>query len=111
MKKVWAWLKKYGALLLGGVLALLGAGWLWSRSKSKLGKVKDELAVAEATKEIARLKSAREAIERMVGEKGEALTLIDQKLDDNRLKIIQAHEGGEDMTDEELATAFADLGV
>ena len=109
--KAWPWLKKWGAAILGGIVAILGAVLLFKTYKGKLGKVKDELAIAEAIKEIGKLQGVRSAIEERVGEKDEAIGIIDHKLAENRRRIVEAHEGGEDLTDEEVLEEYARLGI
>lgn len=113
--KVWAWLKKWGGVLFGGLTAallfVLGAGWLWSRRERMLGRVKDELAVEKAKADIALLRGVREEIVRQVGEKDQATVEIDERLLDNRRKIVEAHEGGEGLEGEDLERAYAELGI
>jgi len=115
MSKAWAWLKKWGGALFGGLAAallfVLGAGWLWRRQERTLGRVKDEMAVAKAKADIALLQGVREEIVRQVGEKDQATAEIDEKLLDNRRKIVEAHEGGEGLEGEDLERAFAELGL
>jgi len=110
MAKVWAWLKKWGALLFGVLLVLVGAGWLWQRRSNELGRVKDELAVSKAKERIAFLKGQREEVARAVGEDDDAVKIIDDELARNRREVIEAHEFGQGMTDQEVADAFDRLG-
>jgi hypothetical protein len=114
MKKAWEWTKKWGGLLFGTIAAvlllLLGGGWLWRKKKAEVGALKDELAVSEATKEIERLRALRKGVAERVGEKDQAIDEIDAELADNQRKIVEAHEGGEDLSAEEIAAEFARLG-
>ena len=108
--KFWAWLKKWGIALLGGLLTLLTFGWFAKRKFSELGRVKDELALAEATAEIGKLRASRDAIEERVGEKDAVIEAIDESLTAQRRKLVEAHQLGEGKTDEEITNIFARLG-
>lgn len=110
MTAVWAWLRKWGALVVGVLLLVLGGGWLWRRREAALGRVRDELAVERAKREIERLRGQREEVARQVGEKDEAIAAIDSRLAENARKIVEAHEGGAGLTDEQVAEAFTRLG-
>jgi hypothetical protein len=113
--KAWQWLKKWGGLFFGGIVAALlfvmGAGWLWRRREAMLGRVRDELAVEKAKSEIARLQGMRAEVVRQVGENDAATAEIDEQLLGNRRKIVEAHEHGEGLSSEELERAFAELGI
>lgn len=108
--KAWPWFKKGGMALVGLLAILLGLRWLF-RTKGRLGRVKDKLAIAEATKEIEKLQAVRDAVEERVGEKDEAIQSIDRQLVENKRRIIDAHEGGEELTDEEMLEEFDRLGI
>lgn len=110
MKKVWSMLKRYGALALGVLLFLLGGGWLWYRRDRILGRLKDEVRVADARREIERLRGQREEIARQVGEADEAILEIDRKLARNRRAVVESFEDGEGLSDDEVDEAFARLG-
>lgn len=110
MKKAWDWVKRWGAFLFAGLLVLMGAGWLWRRRTAELGRVQNELAVARAQKEIARLQGQRDEVALRVGEKDEKVEEIDKQLAANRRKIVEAHEHGQGLSDEEVEVAFARLG-
>lgn len=111
MTEVWGTIKKWGAAIAAGLLFLIGMGWLWRRKQRELGALKDELAVANATKEISRLTAVREETAKQVGEKDQAIEEIDAQLAANKRAIVEAHEGGEGLTDEEMLAAFARLGL
>lgn len=110
MKKAWAWIKKWGAAILGALLVVLGGGWLWRRHKRKVGEVKDKLAVAVATKRIERLRGERVQLAARVGEKDEKIEDLDKKIASNKRMIIEAHEYGEGLDDEDIEREFERLG-
>ena len=114
MKKAWAFVKKWGGAIFGALaallLALLGVGWLWRKKQAEVGALKDELAVAEATKEIATLRARREEVAARVGEKDVEIKAIDAELAENQRKIVEAHEGGEGLSADEIAAEFSRLG-
>jgi uncharacterized protein HemX len=108
--KAWAWLKKWGLVLLALLLSLVGAAWVLNRQKSKLGQLRDELAVAEATQAIAALRARREEVAARVGEQDVEIQEIDGQLADNQRKIVEAYEGGAGLSAEEVAAELARLG-
>ena len=112
MTKVWAWLKKYWYIVVGALLAIAGIGGAAAvyEQKRKVGKLKDELAVAEATKEIEKLRAVRAQIAGQVTFKDEAIEGLDRQILDNQRKIIEAHEDSADLTDEEMLAEFDRLG-
>lgn len=110
MKKLWAWIKKWWGAVVAALAAIFGGLLLWRRHKRKLGAVKDELAVAEATKEISRLKGVREEVARQVHRDDVAIKAIDDEIKHQKRKVVEAHEVDEGMSDEEVAQAFDDAG-
>ena len=110
MTKVWNWLKRAGVWIAGGLLLLLGVGWLWRTQSAKLGQLRDRATVEKALSETYKLRAQRTAVAERVGEKDDAIEEIDRRLDENKRRIIEAHEHGEGMTDDEVDDAFDRLG-
>ena len=106
MTKVWAWLKKWGAWILGVLVAILTLGLVGRHVAKKLGKLKDEKALAEATAEVKRLEALREEVHARVGEKDEAAIELDRQIQAQKRRAVEAYEGGEGLSDEELEDAF-----
>ena len=111
---VWAWLKKWGGALFGALFAVvvvvLGGGWIWRRQQKALGAAKDAQKVAEATRELAALRTAREGIAERLGEHSMEAAYVDERLRASKRSIVDLHENGELIPDEELENVFAELG-
>jgi HAMP domain-containing protein len=108
--KIWQTLKSWGLAIAGVLLVVLGAGWLWRRKQSELGRVRDELAAKEALTEVRRLEALREEVARQVGEKDVAIEAIDGLLAENQRKLVEAHDGGQGLSDDEVSRLFGRLG-
>jgi hypothetical protein len=106
----WAAVKKWAGWLVGGLAVLLGAGWLWRRRERELGQLKDKAQAAEAKRAIAHLQGRREELARELGEQDEAVQALEEALRKNRRRLVEAHEGGEELSDDEVERAFARLG-
>jgi hypothetical protein len=109
MKKAWTWLKRWGLAIAGALAVVLGAGWLWHRRSTALGRVTDKLAVEKARTQIAELQGMRTMLTERLDEKDEAIRTIDEQLAENKRRIVEAHEYGEGMTDAEIEEAFKRL--
>jgi hypothetical protein len=110
VNKVWAFLKRWGAALAGLLLALLGAGWMWKRKQAEIARLKDQAAVDRALKDMEGLRAVRERVAKEEGTTAAQITVIDESLAENRRKIVEAHEGMENLKDDEVEEAFHRLG-
>lgn len=110
LRDAWAWVKRWGAAIAGVLLVVLGAGWLWRRQKAALGRAKDAAAIAEARREMDVLRATREEVARQVGEQDQAIAEIDARIAASKREIVDLHEGGEDIPDDQLDDVFARLG-
>lgn len=108
--KAWTWMKKWGLAIAGGLLAVLGAGWLWRRQREKLGRVKDELAVARAKSKIDELRAVRREVESRLGETDKSIEVIDRQINEQRQVIVEAHENGANLSAEDVAEEMRRLG-
>lgn len=109
MKKALDWIKRWGAAIGGLAIVLIGAGWLWQRQRNALGKVKDRLAVAEATKEIAALRARRQAVADRLGEINPMVEELDAEIAAQRLLVLEAHEVDPGLSDEEVAARLREV--
>ena len=110
MKKTWLFLKRWGLALFGVLAAIVTLG-LYARHKQReLGAVKDELEIANATKEMARLRAQREMLAPQVKENDAVIEDLDSQMVRQKRRIIEAHENGRGLTDEEVVDEFARLG-
>lgn len=107
-------LKKWGGLVFGGLgallLALVGAGWLWRRKEAELAQVRDQLVVEEAQREIAVLQATRAGVAAQVGEQDAAVDELDVRLAVQRRRLVEAHDGMEGLSDDDVAAMFSRLG-
>ncbi len=109
MKKAWQWLKKWGGLVGGAIasvlLGILTLGWWNRRQKEKIDKARDEAAIAKAQSEVKRLQAVRAEVHARVGEEDEAIKHIDAQLREQKERVLEAaNEGDEvkELSDEEL---------
>lgn len=110
MAKAWVWIKKWGAAIAGLLLVLLGAGWMWRRKQAEVAKLKDEAAVATALREMEALRAVRERLHAEEKPVAAEIAAIDQQLKDNKRKIVEAHEGMQNIPDADIDDAFSRLG-
>jgi hypothetical protein len=108
--KIWQWLKRFGLAIAGVVLALAGVGWLWARHRESVGALQDELAVERAQNAIRELKAVRAHVLNSADVKKEQIESIDADIARNKRAIIEAHENGKGLSDDEVEDAFARLG-
>lgn len=108
MRRLWTWLKgRWQWLLLGATLLF---GGLFVRERRILGKVRDELALARAKREVARLEGERAAVSKYADTVEAEIERIDAEIHEARLRAVRAHEGGEELRGEALLDAFKELG-
>lgn len=108
MRRLWTWLKgRWQWLLLGATLLF---GGLFVRERRILGRVRDELALARAKKEVARLEGEREALSESVNRSEAIISRVDSEIYRARLAAVRAHEGGEELRGKALLDAFKELG-
>lgn len=108
MRRAWAWLKgRWHWLLLGATLLF---GGLFVRESRILGRVRDELALARAKKEVARLEGERAAVSKYADTVEAEIERIDAEIHEARLRAVHAHEGGTELRGAELDAAFKELG-
>jgi hypothetical protein len=108
VKRVWAWLKRRGWLLLVAVCLLFGLEF--ARRGRTLRTLRDELALARARQNVERLRALRDA----AGELGEAnqsvIERIDAEIYDQRVVAVRAYEEGRELPLPEVEKRFAELG-
>jgi hypothetical protein len=107
---MWAKLKQWGLAIASLLLVVLGAGWLWRRYKGELGRVKDKLAVKEALTKVAELRATRAQIVERVGEQDEAIEGLDNRITEQKRRVVRAHELGSSVPEDQIADAFEKAG-
>lgn len=113
MTEAWAWLKKWGSWLLGGLvtvlLVVLTGGWWLRHQRQKTQRAQDEATIAEARAEVRRLEAVRREVEKRVGEKDEAIQHIDAQIREQQRRVVSAAGAGEGLDDDELAARFREV--
>lgn len=114
MKAAWLFLKKWGALIGGVLLALLTLGLVGGFAARKFWRdrlqAEDKARVADAEKKLEYLRGAREFIERRVDEEDETKKHLDAQIEEQREVIRETMSRGAGMSDEEVAAEFSRLG-
>ncbi len=105
--KVCKWLKNYGGFLLGGIIAILGAGWLYQRKVTL--NVRDDLKVQEVKTKVAELQAVSHRLEEEDKKDEEEVRRIEVQREELKEEIEEAHTVS-GMSDDEVLAAFADLG-
>jgi hypothetical protein len=111
LKKVWAWLKKFGVWIALGLLTVFGFGWLWQRRGKIIGALKDRVAVEQAVSRTKALQAQREILKEQDAEHVEEIERIDTELARQRQQIRDAFENGDKATEEEIDAELARLGL
>lgn len=106
LRKVWGWIVA-GVIGLG---AVLGAVFFFRRNRTALAQAEDKSVVAEALKDIERVRGQREEVERRVGDQTDHLAEIDRELAEKRRRVVaHVHHDAETLTDEEVEERFRAL--
>jgi hypothetical protein len=108
--RAWAWLRRWWAGLVAGVVLLLAVAGVVRRRQLELGKARDEAAVAEARRRMDELRARRVEVHARVDEKSEEITTLDAQILESKRQIVALHEGGDKIPDKQLDDAFAQLG-
>lgn len=110
LKNAWAWIRKHGAIVLGGLALLLGAYIIWRRYHDKLGSLSDALEVERARREIATLQERRDQLVARADSRALEVAAIEQEIVAQQRRAVEATYRVEAMTDEEVVEAFGRLG-
>lgn len=110
MKKLWGWLKEWGAWLVGGLVTLLTLGFIFKRHWRKKLHKRDLRALEEAEKQLAYLKGLKSSIEERASKEDEAIRSIDTQIEKQRTRIRETMELGAGMSAEEVSAEFDRMG-
>lgn len=106
MTKAWPWLKKWGWALLAGLVAILTLGFVSLHVKKLLGRLRDEKQLAEAKAEIEKLEAVRTRVRAQRTEEDAAVVELNARITEQKRRAVEAFEGGEGLSDEQLEDAF-----
>ena len=101
-----AWLKRWGGWILGGLVFVLSLGLVRRHVKRKLGKLRDEKQLAEATARIGELRVLRKEVASQIGNRDVEVVALDQQIEAAKRQAVSAFVGGEGLSDEELEDAY-----
>lgn len=96
--------------VVGLLLALLGAGWVWSRHLRVSRQIADRVAVATALREIAMLEERRAELSADERAEDAQLAAVDSELRQAKRAVVEAHKRGDGLSDAEVVAAFERLG-
>ena len=109
LKKVWAWVKANVVGLLVGLVAVLGAGWLWGYHRRRVRSLEDELAVERAQRRVAALDARRKALEERGAEAAAELAALESERREVQRQTVALAGDVAALSDEEVERAFRDL--
>lgn len=106
MKKVWGWV----VAALGAITAVLGFV-LWRKyQKDHVNTLQDALEVAKAEKKVVALDTERRILEGAIEGRGEEIAIVDDQLDDNRRRIVEARTGAKHLDEAGVLAEYRRLG-
>lgn len=108
--RIWAWLKKWGALIVGVLLAVLTLGYVGRKVWRDRLVAEDKAKIEKAEREMAALRVRREEVEKLIGPQDAAVAKLDEQIEEQREVIRETMRTGAGMSDEEVAAEFARLG-
>lgn len=92
MTAAWAWLKRWGALVLGALLLVLGGGWLWRRERDKRLDAETRAEVNRLREKIASAKAIRKRLVEDADGQTRAIDKLDDAIASNERAIAAAHD-------------------
>lgn len=109
-EKVGAWLRRWWGALAGLLLALAGLVGVILVQRRQLANEADRARVAEGLSRVRELRARREEVAAQVGAVSADVARIDEQLRESKRRILDLHEGGPDVPDDQLDEEFARLG-
>jgi F0F1-type ATP synthase membrane subunit b/b' len=92
MKAAWTWVRKWSGLILGGVLVVFGAGWLWRRERAKRLSAEAQAEVNALREEIAGAKVVRQNFIDDAEDHTRAIDVLDRRIEERERAILNAHD-------------------
>jgi hypothetical protein len=110
IRKATAWTKRNALALVGGLLAVLGALFWWSRNRDRVESFWDALIVERSRREIAVLEERRRALTESADARAEEVKAVEAKILENKRAAVSVRHEAQVMSDAEVLVAFDRLG-
>ncbi len=111
MSSALAWLRRWGAALLGLLLVALGGGWLWQHERRKRLDAEAAAEVERLRTKIANAKAVRDRLLEDASDHDDAIRQLDESIDSNGRAILNAYEEPlEGLTRDEIRERLRRLG-
>lgn len=113
LRKGWAWIVDHAAALLGGLVVIVSAIWMWRSKQNEVNRLRDAIQVKDAERKVAVATTKKQAaIDRMDVLAVEA-TQQHAKLREHKKRIVEIRTREpivQELSDEDLDRRLSDLG-
>lgn len=109
-EKAGTWLRKWWGLLAGALALLAGLVGVILVQRRQLANEADRARVAEGLSKVRELQARREEVAAQTGLVTAEIEQLDAQILESKRKILDLHQGGPDVPDDQLEAEFARLG-